>query len=240
MSQAADLTARETEVIRIVRVLHSHSGKFVVIGGYAVSALASHRLSVDCDIVISEKNLESFGKVLTGEGYRKARASNVGKGTYGAKTVKYVKLIGGRRVSVDLSINSVVCRDTGGEWSYELLMRSSTEANVVGVTDSTMAMVPKKELLIAMKLHPARNTDMRDIVMLGEQADWNAVADFTNTGTRAKLAKQLDSGINRLGSKEFPSSLKAEFRLRIDIISQIKLTLEHLKTVKGMLAGKGE
>lgn len=53
-----------------------------------------------------------------------AKASHVNERIYGAKTAKYVKLIGGRRVSVDLSINSVVCRDAGGEWSYELLMEN--------------------------------------------------------------------------------------------------------------------
>jgi len=88
MSQAADLTARETEVIRILRALHSHSDRFVVIGGYAVSALSSHRFSVDCDVVISGKDLESIEQVLSDEGYRKAKASSVGNGIHGAKTVK--------------------------------------------------------------------------------------------------------------------------------------------------------
>ena len=80
------------EVIRILRVLRSRSDKFVVIGGYAVSALASHRFSVDCDVAVSEKDLESFEEVLTGEGYKKVKASNVNKGIHGAKTAKYVKL----------------------------------------------------------------------------------------------------------------------------------------------------
>jgi len=139
-------------------------------------------------------------------------------------------------VSVDLSINRVVCRDTGGEWSYELLLRNSTEANVVGVTDSTTAFVPKKELLIAMKLHPARDTDVRDVVMLGEEADWNVVAGFADTGTRTKLAKQLDSVIEKLGDKEFPSSIKAEFGMRTDVTLLINGTLEHLKAVRKFLA----
>src|SRR5438093_362685 len=115
MSQTVDLTARETEIIRILRVLHSHSDKFVVIGGYAVSALAEHRFSVDCDIVVSAKELELFEKVLVNEGYEKAKATNLLKGIHGAKTAKYVKLIGGRGVGVDLYVNSVLSRDTEGE-----------------------------------------------------------------------------------------------------------------------------
>lgn len=240
MSQAIDLTARETEVIRILRVLHSHSEKLVVIGGYAVSALASHRFSVDCDLVISEKDLESFEKVLKEEGYKKAKATNLLKGIHGAKTAKYVKIIGGRRVAVDLYANSVLSRDTGGEWSYNQVFENSLETNVVGVVDSTMARVPKRELLIAMKLHAARDTDLRDVVMLGEEADWNAVAILANTGTRSKLIAQLDSAIKKIGSKEFPSSLKAEFGLRTDITPQTNETLEHLKTVKKAMSAKSE
>lgn len=174
-----------------------------MIGGYAVSALSSHRFSVDCDVVVSEKDLGLFERVLTDEGYQKAKASSVGKGIHGAKAAKYVKLIGGRRVSVDLSINSVVCRDTEGEWGYELLLRNSTDADVVGVTDSTTAFVPKKELLIAMKLHPARDTDVRDIVLLGEEADWEFVVAFADTGNGPSWQ---DSWIQSSRSSETRSS----------------------------------
>jgi hypothetical protein len=235
MSQEADLTAREAEVIRILRVLHSHSDKLVVIGGYAVSALAEHRFSVDCDIAISEKDLKSFEKVLTEEGYRKTKASKVNKGIHGARTAKYVKLIGGRKVLVDLSINSVVCRETEGEWTYDLLLKNSSDSNVIGVTDSTMAHVPKKELLIAMKLHPARDADLRDVVMLGEGGDWKAVVGFANTGTKSRLISQLDSAMKRIGSNDFPSSLKAEFGLRTDVTPLILETLDNLKSVKKLL-----
>lgn len=233
------MTSREAEVIRILGVLHSHSNKFVVIGGYAVSALATHRFSVDCDLVIDEKETKSFEKILTMEGYGE-KASNLSRESHKAKTAKYVKLIAGRRVSVDLSLNGVKCRDTGGQWSYETLSKNSLESYVVGVTDSTIASVPRKELLIAMKLHPARDTDLRDIVMLSEGADWKVVADFASTGTKSNLTAQLDSGMKRIGSKEFPSSLKAEFGLRSDVAPLIRETLEGLKTVKKFLLDKGK
>ena len=203
-----------------------------------MSALAQHRFSVDCDIVLSAKELESFAKVLTNEGYGKVKATNFPKAIHGAKTAKYVKMIGGRRVAVDIYANSMLSRDTGGEWSYDKIVENSVETNVVGVVDSTMARVPKKELLIAMKLHAARDTDIRDIVMLGEHADWNSVADFADTGARRKLMSQLDLGIEKIRSKEFPSSLKAEFGLRIDVLPRIRETLEHLRTVRKILLRK--
>ena len=232
MTHETDLTAREAEVIRILRVLRSHSNKFVVIGGYAVSALGSHRFSVDCDVVVSEKELDSFQKILAKEGYKKEKASGWSKGTHGAKTVRYIKLIGGRRVSVDLYVNAVLCRDTGGEWSHELLLENSAEANVVGATDSTLSVVPRRELLIAMKLHPARDTDLRDIVMLGEEADWTAVANFASTGSRNKIIRQLDSAIRRIESREFPPALRAEFGMRTDASGLIRGIAGHLETVK--------
>lgn len=169
MSHVVDLTARETEIIRMLRVLHSHSDRFVVIEGYAVSALAEHRFSVDCDVVISTKELVSFEKLLVHEGYKKAKATNLLKGIHRAKTAKYVKIIDDRRVAVDLYVNSVLSRDTNGEWSYDQIIENSLETNVVGTVDSTTTRVPKRELLIAMKLHAARDTDLRDIVMLGER-----------------------------------------------------------------------
>jgi len=59
MTYIADLTAREAEIIRLLKILSSQAGKFVVVGGYAVNALASHRFSVDCDLVIAEKRPEA-------------------------------------------------------------------------------------------------------------------------------------------------------------------------------------
>jgi hypothetical protein len=232
LAQDVDLTAREAEVIRIFKVLRSSFNKFVVIGGYAVSALGAHRFSVDCDVVIPEKDLPAFEKVLWREGYRKAKASNVNRGAHGSKMAKYSKLIGGRRVSVDIGINSIVCRDTDGEWSYELLSKNSTEMNISGVTSSTIALVPRKELLIAMKLHPARDTDIRDVVILRDDVDWHAVAEFADTGIRRKVVAQLDSAIERIGSRRFPSALKAEFGLRVDVASAIEETIKELKMVR--------
>ncbi len=238
MSQHADLTAREAEVIRILRILHSHSDRLVVIGGYAVSALAAHRFSVDCDVVIPEKELKSLEKILIEEGYAKTESTHLQKGIHDARTAKYVMLVGGRKVAVDLYANSVLSRDTGGEWSYESISQNSLETNVVGITDSTIALVSKKELLIAMKLHASREADLRDIVMLDEGTDWKTVVDFTCTGSERKIKAQLGSAIKRIGSRGFPPSLKAEFGLRTDVTLRIKETLEHLKTVKELLAGK--
>ena len=57
MSQSGYLTSRETEVIRILRILGEATDGFVVVGGYAVNALGQHRFSVDCDLATDRDNV---------------------------------------------------------------------------------------------------------------------------------------------------------------------------------------
>ncbi|MGQ9719546.1 MAG: hypothetical protein ACUVWK_06910 [Nitrososphaerales archaeon] len=47
MTHVVDLTAREAEIIRVLNILSSQTGRFIVVGGYAVNALASYSFSVD-------------------------------------------------------------------------------------------------------------------------------------------------------------------------------------------------
>ncbi|MBI2127149.1 MAG: hypothetical protein HYU02_07555 [Thaumarchaeota archaeon] len=236
MTQAADLTAREAEIIRIVRVLGLHLGRFVVVGGYAVNALAAHRFSVDCDIIIAKKDIGLFEIILREEGYKKVKATRKIKGFSGKQTKEYSKLIGNRRVSVDLFANSVTCRQTNGEWSYSLIRKNSIEANVVGLTESTVTFVPKRELLMAMKIHSGRDTDLRDVIMLSEGADWQVVAKFATCGVQKKVIEQLIALIETISKEEFPSALRAEFSLTTDVTPLIRRTTEGLQIVRKLLS----
>ena len=231
-----DLTARETEIIRIIRVLGSSPSKFVVVGGYAVNALAAHRFSVDCDVVIVKKDVGLLESILREEGYNKVKTTRKIKGLYRAHFKEYGKLIGNRKVSVDLFVNSVTCRQTNGEWSYSLIRKNSIEANVVGLTDSAVAFVPKRELLMAMKIHSGRGTDLRDVIMLSEGADWQVVAKFAMCGVQKKSIKQLTDAIETISKEEFPSALRAEFGLRTDVTPLIRRTTEGLDTVRKLLS----
>ncbi|MBI4257325.1 MAG: hypothetical protein HY619_00060 [Thaumarchaeota archaeon] len=238
MSHAADLTAREAEIIRILKALDLHMEKFVIVGGYAVNALTSHRFSVDCDIVVSEKDAKLFDGLLEKEGYTKQRPARQLKGIYGAKTQQYSKPVGDRKVSVDLLVNSLLCRQTGGEWSHELIRKNSSEANVVGLTDSADAFVPKRELLMAMKIHSGRDADLRDVIMLSEGADWHKVAGFARCGEQTKVLKQITSAIETMSKTEFSSALRAQFGLRTDETPLIRRTIEGLNVIKDLLSEK--
>lgn len=47
-----ELIEREREILRILDKLKNTD--FILVGGYAVSSLTIHRLSVDCDLVVSK------------------------------------------------------------------------------------------------------------------------------------------------------------------------------------------
>ena len=60
MSQSGYLTSRETEIIRILRVLTEATDGFVVIGGYAVNAHGQHRFSVDTVVSTTTRGIWTY------------------------------------------------------------------------------------------------------------------------------------------------------------------------------------
>jgi hypothetical protein len=111
MSQAVDLLAREAEIVRIIKILSPESDRFVVIGGYAINALAAHRYSVDCDLVTDSRGLKEIEKILDKEGYQ-SHAGFQRHQVYGIKMKKYLKKINGRPVSVEIFPVELTCRQT--------------------------------------------------------------------------------------------------------------------------------
>lgn len=225
-----DLESRETEIIRI---LSSLSGGFVVIGGYAVSALSVHRFSVDCDIVIPRKEEQKYSDQLKNEGYSKEKSARGFDEAYQSEVRIYVKKVGGARVSVDLFINGVTSRKTKASWSYEYIKDNSTEVMVSGSRSSANIVVPVKDLLLAMKIHSGRDVDMRDIVMLSEGADWNAVSKHARRGSKDVLVKQLTDMIGKMEEEQFVQSLRAAFGLRRNmepLIADCRKNLSKLRT----------
>jgi hypothetical protein len=230
MSQAVDLLAREAEVIRILKVLSSESNKFVVIGGYAINALTSHRFSVDCDIVVDFKGMKEISTILDREGYKASKIEK--QPIYGVKMKRFLKPAGFSKVSVEVFPKEVSCRQTEGSWSYEQIIENSSKRTSVGLTDSAEAMVPKKELIMAMKIHAGRDTDLRDVTMLSERADWESIANFASCGDLDKVKVQIESALQIISKPQFASSLKAEFGLRSDVSPPIRRTIEGLKKVR--------
>ncbi|MDG7016504.1 MAG: nucleotidyl transferase AbiEii/AbiGii toxin family protein [Nitrososphaerota archaeon] len=226
------LEGREEEIIWILSLLPK---SFVLVGGYAVSALSSHRLSVDCDIVTSTNDLKEVVGALTGAGYAKGRSARIGKGYRGAVEI-YVGKARGGNVSVDIFVDSMTARGTGASWGYEYIRKNSAEVIVSGVGGSATIRAPTRELLLAVKIHSGRDADMRDIVMLSDGADWRAVARHVARGDRETLLKQLADIVERMGSEQFDSSLRAAFALRRNIKPLVSSCRKRLAALKSELS----
>src|SRR5207249_4757562 len=125
MSQSGYLTSRETEIIRILRVLSEATDGFVVIGGYAVNAFGQHRFSVNCDLATSRDNVPVIDAILLGEGYELRRKEALPP--IGVTIREYSKSVGGEPVSVELFVDTVVSTTTD---------RKSTRLNSSHVSSS--------------------------------------------------------------------------------------------------------
>lgn len=224
-----DLESREAEIINTISLLPKG---FIVIGGYAASALSAHRFSVDCDIVISKEDAKEFRNELRKQNYKKLKSAKGFDEAYGGAVEIYTKRTKTGTISVDLFINSITARKTMSTWGYEYVKDNSNEATISGVRNSANVSVPTKELLMAMKIHSGRDMDIRDIVMLSEDADWKSVTEHAARGEKNELVKHLTHIMSRMDEKQFGESLRAAFGLRKDmepLITSCKKNLTKLR-----------
>lgn len=215
---------RENEILRTLRSMGETKLDFVVVGGYAVSALARHRFSVDCDVVIPKTKLEEFGNVLAKKGFRKLVEKAGFDEAYGGKFVSYKKLVSRLPVTVDLLVGSLVCRATEAAWSYEYVNSHSVEAIIAGTEASVPCTIPERELLIAFKVHSARRTDVRDLVMLIENAELEKAISHLKRGNIEKLTDQVKKVVSMLKDENLVDSLKGVFTLTADVKKRIEKT----------------
>jgi len=232
MSQSGYLTSRETEIIRILRILTEATDGFVVIGGYAVNAHGQHRFSVDCELATRRDDVPLIDATLLREGYE-LRRSDV-RPPIGVTIREYAKSVGGETASVELFVDTVVNSTTRGIWTYKFIQESSLEAIVVGATDSTPSRVAERNLLVAMKLHAGETQDFEDVVMLSEKVDWKTVAKCAASGSKQQLLEQIEYGIGEISSAKFASELKSTFAMRSDptlLTKRANLGLQSLRTL---------
>ncbi|MBI2172956.1 MAG: hypothetical protein HYT73_01960 [Candidatus Aenigmarchaeota archaeon] len=160
-----NILSRESEIIRLIRLFSASKLDFIVVGGYAVS-VHKKRFSADLDIVIKEFDAGKFESLLEKEGYIHGYSKEIST-VYGEKFRRFEKKTGKMTVSVDFLINGVVSRLSGGSWGFEMLLENSIKSALQGAE----FLAPAKEILIAMKIHSGRFSDIRDIVALYEDID---------------------------------------------------------------------
>lgn len=216
----AGVLSRENEIIRLIRLLSDSKLGFIVVGGYAVS-VHKKRFSIDLDVVIKEADAGKFEELLEKEGYIHGHSGEIST-MYGEKFKRLEKKTDKLTVSVDLLINGVVSRLTNGSWSYELVLENSTKSTLQGAE----FLIPVKELLIAMKMHSGRFSDVRDIVALYENTNQDVILKYANRGDNKKLKAALQKEIKFMKSPNFKDSFKGVFGFHVyreqDIESAVK------------------
>ncbi len=186
-------------------------------------------------MVIDGEDLEAFMKILEGRGFSKHIERAGFDEVYGGKFVSYVKRIDGLPVTVDLLVGSLVCRATGASWSYEYIKRHSIEAEVAGIELSARCRVPKRELLIALKMHSGRRPDLRDVVVLMEGADLNEIVRHLKRGNLEKLKTQIDHMLEMFRDPRLADPLKGVFSIQRDVTDEIERARKILEKIREVI-----
>ena len=226
---------RENEILKIIQGMVDAELEFIVVGGYAVSSLARHRYSVDSDIVIPKEQLNDFEKFLSKQEYKKHVETWGFNEYYAGRFVSYEKRVLDLPVTFDFLVNSLVCRSTGASWSYEYIQEHSIEANIPGIETSVRCRIPEKELLIAFKIHSGRRADVRDVIMLVEDADTEKVLTHIKRGDIEELKNQLTKANDALEDKNLNNSLKGVFTLTVDVEKQITNSKKFIQAIRSRI-----
>ncbi|MDY6774098.1 MAG: hypothetical protein SVS85_02760, partial [Candidatus Nanohaloarchaea archaeon] len=131
-------------------------------------------------------------------------------------------------VSVDLMVGAVHTRQTGASWSYDELFQNAERKEIEGSKKSVTVRIPKKELLMAMKLHSARMTDARDVVALAEDVDFDQVAEYLDRGDQDQLRESLEEVKDTITGEGFADAFRGVF-------SEQKVPEEQIEQVRDFL-----
>src|SRR3989344_7036446 len=199
--------SRENEIIRLIRLLSDSKLGFIVVGGYAVS-VHKKRFSIDLDIAVKDADVSRLESLLEKEGYASGYSKEI-SALYGEKFKRLEKKTGtgALPVSIDLLINGVASRLTGASWSYELLLENSAKSTLQGAE----FLAPLKEILVAMKMHSGRFSDVRDIAALYENTDQAVILKYAKRGDIKKLKTALRKEIKFMKNPNFKDSFKGVF-----------------------------
>ena len=201
---------RENEIFDILDSFSKAGLKYVLVGGYAVSAYM-HRFSVDADVCIDKKDLASFQDVLKAKHFALAK-SRVLEDIYSGHFECYIKKVK-LPVTVDLMIGSIASRQTDASISFAQLSTNSINAKITGIEKTADVIIPKKELLIALKIHAARLTDSRDIVALCHGINFEVVEKFIHIGNAKQVSDNLGRLLAAFKSDNFRDSFKGVFSI---------------------------
>lgn len=193
---------RENQLFAVLEMFNTHDLEFLVIGGYAVSAY-QHRFSIDADLVITEEQFDRFAAILREEGYEAIEDTDLDAGRFVA-----FQRPDDLPVTVDLMVGAVQSRETDAAWQNDELTQHAKSAMIEGSERSVTVRIPEAEVLMAMKLHSGRLTDVRDVVALADGIDFDRVADYLDRGDTEQLLTVLGRVRDTVENENFQDSYK--------------------------------
>ncbi len=192
---------RSDALIELLKQLTQAGHKYVLVGGYAVSAFNT-RFSTDLDIVVAPDSKMDLAEFLEGRGFKQTD-SHAKEWFYDTEVIEYEKRLTAQQpVGFDLLVNGLGCRQTEAQWSFDYLYGHSHQQEVSGGMVTTAARVIDGAVLVAAKLHSGRETDLRDVLAVAEEIDLGAVMPHLRRGDDDALREQLERGLEILESDE--------------------------------------
>lgn len=203
-------TIREKEIFETLKKIKNQ--EFVVIGGYAVNAYTLPRFSIDCDIVVKNKEeTEKIAKILKNTGYKKNNPPK--NAQYTGNFERYEKELENKfSVSIDLLIEQVTDRQTKATFSSEWIFDNSNKLFLKGktITEQIQTKIINIDALIVMKIISCRQTDIRDVFMMLPNAK-NKEWIKTEISKRYNLNDRLNKIIKKITSKQFKDGLSGVY-----------------------------
>lgn len=197
--------AREKEILTTLKQLRHIEA--VLIGGYAMSAYASPRFSVDCDLVVKDKIASSkIALLLRNQSYTLKETNRL---SYGGSFQRFEKTLeDGLRASFDILIGGVLDRRTDAFFTADWIFKHSTKKPLRGrmFIEPIDFRVVDLDALIVLKLVASRNADLRDVFMLLPQVK-NFEAIRTDISEKTSLHEALEHAKVLITSTEFKKNL---------------------------------
>jgi hypothetical protein len=204
------LQVREKEIFETLKRISKFA--FVIIGGYAVNAYALPRFSVDCDIVVKDKEeADAISDELKKIGY--AVQESKSEIPYYGNFIRYEKEIAKNfSVSIDILSKEILDRQTGSRFSAKWVFDNSSTKILKGrtISDQLKLNIIEVDALIAMKIVSCRETDIRDVFMMAPNSkniSWIKEEVSKRTDLNERLAKLKD----KISSKKFKDNLQGVF-----------------------------
>jgi len=184
---------RSEALIDVLDALEQSEIPFVLVGGYAISQFET-RFSTDLDLVIAPDDYNELVEFLEDHSFERTDELDVpSEETIYNRQIELFKRTEGlvHPVGVDVLVNGLGCRQTEAEWSFEYLREHSTETTISGGSKSTTARAAEGEILVAAKLHSARETDLADVLAMIPEIDFQKVESHLHRGDKEALRSQL-------------------------------------------------